>query len=252
MKKRRIRFSPEITITAVLAAALCYSMSYWQWGRYQGKLAYETALERAESIPERELAPENGDWQAMHHLRVRVSGTWEHAQTMFLINRAKDGEAGVKVVTPFRLSGSETRLLVDRGWLPFDDFRAEDRSAWQPEGAVAIAGRIRPSQTRNFFLSPPQKVNADGSFRETWFRLEVAVMAEQLPYRVLPVFLEQTDQGATSPVHDPREVLGSGVHLNYTIQWASFGTFALFLAAFVQLRPRRRRVPADPPEGGAS
>jgi len=251
MAKREFRFSIEITITAVLAAALCYSMSYWQASRYEQKQAYEAAVARAEGLSLDELEPGLSSWDQFLYATAEIRGRFDHARSMYLINRSKDNTAGVKVVTPVTLEGMERRLLVDRGFLPFEAYRAEDKSSWQPTEEIDLVGMLRPSQTRNFFLSPEQTVNADGSFRDRWFRLEVEVMEKQLPYPVFPVYLEQTNQGqAGFPVHDPREVLSSGVHLNYTIQWASFGTFALVFAWFLQYRPKRvvRTEPIDEAE----
>ena len=250
MAEREFRFSIEITITAVLAAVLCFSMSYWQSTRYQQKLAYEAALERAEGVTVDGLDPGRSDWQPLMYAGAQVRGRFDHAHTMYLINRSKDNISGVKVVTPFQIGDTETRLLVDRGFLPFEDYRAEDKTAWQRDEETELVGTLRPSQTRNFFLSPQQKPHDDGSFRDRWFRLEIETMEEQLPYEVFPVYLEQTDHsGGGFPTHDPRDVLSAGVHLNYTIQWASFGTFALFLAWFIQYRPKRvARVEERPRE----
>ena len=238
-RKKQFRFSIEKMLTAMLAAALCYSMSAWQYSRWQGKMVYEDDLVRIEEMGPVPFDPDTADWKTLHHAATHLRGTFENEQTMFLINRSKDGVAGVRVVTPLRVPGSDTRLLVDRGYLPFAQYRAEDHTAWQPSGEQDLAGLLRPSQEKSFSLSPPQNLNKDGSFRERWFRLDVAVMAGQLPYAVLPIYLEQTNQGEGFPMYDAQTVVPSSRHLNYTLQWASFGTFALGFALFLQFRPRR-------------
>ncbi|MDJ0838671.1 MAG: SURF1 family protein [Acidobacteriota bacterium] len=245
-RKRKFRFSIEITVTAVLAAALCYSMGVWQYSRWQGKMKYEDDLKRAAERGRLAFDPSTTDWTDLAHVEVATRGAFEHEHTMFLINRSKDNTSGVRVVTPVRLEGSETRLLVDRGFLPFVQYRAEDQSPWKPEGTFDLVGFLRPTQAQAFFLSPSQKLDAGGAFRDRWFRLEVDVMAGQLPYPVFPLYLEQTNQGEGYPVYDAHTVVPSSRHLNYTIQWASFGTFALGFALFLQYRPMRPEQTGEP------
>ena len=115
-----------------------------------------------------------------------------------------------------------------------------------------MEGFLRPSQERAFFLSPPETAGKPGEWKERWQRLEIETMAGQMPYPVLPVFIEQTNGRGAYPSYSQREDVSPGRHMNYTIQWASFGTFALLFGAFLQTRPARltKTRPKEPTTEG--
>ena len=73
-------------------------------------------------------------------------------------------------------------------------------------------------------------------------------MAEQLPYSVPPVFLEQTNTGTAEPTYNPREIIGPPRHLNYCFQWGGFALFALFLGTLMQFPKIKHAGPAPTSE----
>jgi len=118
----------------------------------------------------------------------------------------------------------------------------------RPEERVTVEGFLRPSHQRAFFLSPPERGAKPGEWKELWIQLEIEAMAAQMPYPLLPVYIEQTNGHGAYPSFSPREEARPARHLNYTIQWASFGTFALIFGAFLQSRPARLSQPKGPTE----
>ena len=107
-------------------------------------------------------------------------------------------------------------------------------------GPQYLEGLVRPSQTAKFFIPSPAALPAKGAWKERWLRLEIAAMAEQLPFSPLPVYIEQTNQPGPVLTRDPREVLPAARHFNYALQWAGFGVVTWMLGLYVQFRPRKR------------
>ena len=238
-RKRQFKFSVEATLVSVLALLICYSLSYWQFTRYQGKRAYEEAVALQADKPRVDIHAEGQEWERLHHAKVRSTGVFQENHTVVLINRSHENNPGVKVITPLLLEGSDQAVLVDRGFLPYNDYVAADRKPSSPAGLQQVEGILRPTQKKAFFLSPPEAGSKEGTRKTRWLRLQVDRIGENLPYKVLPFYLVQTNQPDGYPVYVPKEVVSAGRHLNYTIQWASFGTFALFLGLFVQYRPKK-------------
>lgn len=238
---RTFQFNGEIMVTSLLALAICYALSYWQWTRYQDKIAYFDLVEKQAALGLRDFPAEPGDWSEWHHAEVRVTGTFDYSREMVLRNRAKNEVGGVKVVTPLVIDDEERAVLVDRGFLPYENYADGDPAEYRPAGEQTVIGKVRPSQLPAFFLSPGIPEPDGETFVERWLRLDVEKMSAQLPYPVVEIFIEQTNQTGAIPEHDPREVLTPGRHLNYTIQWFSFGTFALGFGLFVQFRPKNKR-----------
>lgn len=239
LKQRKFRFSKEITSLSVIAALLCYTMAYWQFTRYKNKRAYEDLFARQSLKARVPLGNWERDWSAGRLAKVFARGELDYEHEVVLINRSKGHISGVKLITPLRIPARNERILVDRGFFPYDRYARRERGAAQPEGERLVEGRLHPSQKAQFFLAPPMRDPQPGEWKERWLRLDIEKMAKQLPYPVLPVYLEQINQSGDYPVHDPKGVLPSGRHLNYAIQWFSFGSFSWLFALFLQFRRRR-------------
>lgn len=238
-RNRVFQFSLETTLLVGVAAVLCYSMGYWQWTRFQEKNAYFATLEQQNERGVTPLDSTQSDFEDLVHSQVTVRGTFDHEREVFLINRSNHDQPGVKVVTPLRLGDGSAVVLVDRGFLPFDWTMDESKKPlYQPQGEQQLTTRLRRSQVKAFFLTPETRDPEAGKWKGRWLRLEVEKMAKQLPYEVLPVFLEQEEalEGWQYPLPISHKVLPASRHLNYTIQWISFGTFGIFLGALIQFR----------------
>ncbi|CAM2006464.1 SURF1 family protein [Acanthopleuribacter pedis] len=238
-RNRQFQFSAETTILVILAAVLCYSMGYWQLTRFHEKNAYFAILEEQNERGPAPLDPTLTDFSALYHGQVTVSGTFDHQHQVVLINRSHRDQPGVKVITPLLPADGGPAVLVDRGFLPFAYTMDESRrSEYQPEGRMAFTARLRPAQAKSFFLTPETADPTPGQWKGRWLRIEVEKMAMQLPYPVLPIYLEQETAPVDGefPLPITHAVLPASRHLNYTLQWFSFGTFGLFIGALVQFR----------------
>lgn len=114
-----------------------------------------------------------------------LSGKWDHAHTMFVGPRVREGVHGVHVITPLvRESGST--ILVDRGFVSNE--RIADSAFRNEQGEATIFGLLRTSQPRNYFT--PDNEPEKGK----WYWSDVPAMAEYAggdASGVQEVFVEQ-------------------------------------------------------------
>ncbi|KAJ8522036.1 hypothetical protein ONZ45_g1357 [Pleurotus djamor] len=184
--------------------------------------------------------------------KVKVSGRWDHAHTMILSPRVREGVHGVHVVCPLVRSDGTT-VLVDRGFVSnahIDEFRALSR---QEEGEVEILGMLRDSQPRNSF-TPDNKPDTG-----EWFWTDVDAMAAFAggeDSNVQPVFLEQVFEGHAGeaasrltsgiPIGRPPTVTLRNAHLSYVITWYMLSGLTTFMFARLVVNKTRfsgRRLP---------
>src|SRR5690606_23658974 len=127
--------------------------------------------------------------------------------------------------------GSDYAVLVDRGWIPYTEAAPEARAAYQaPAGVVEVAGLVRASQVRSFALLPADPtLSPDMPRVDAWFWVNVDQIQEQVPYPLLPYFIEVTPDPdpAALPAASASVDLSDGPHLAYALQWFAF---ALILA----------------------
>lgn len=238
-KNRTFKFSPEVSIIAVLAAITCGYLSYWQYTRYEEKKIYFAQVARQQARGLIAFDPATSDWAEAHHAKVTVQGRWDHQHAMLLINRSLGSVPGFKLVEPLLIAdgkGGETAVLVDRGFLPLEAVDGGWLTKQGESQTVTVEGYLRPSQQKSFSLAPPEAEPKPGEFKQRWMRLTVENMGKQVPWPLPPVFIEQTNTSGDYPVYNEREIIGPARHLNYCLQWASFGLFGLFLAMMAQLK----------------
>ena len=117
-------------------------------------------------------------------------------------------------------------------------------AAAPPTGTVTVTGLLDPSVIDD---SP----HAGDS--TTYAHVDLTRMAAQLPYPLLPYYIQLQQQSpaqsGTLPVPPPAPELDDGPHLGYALQWFSFATIAglgFLLLVFKEVRDERREG-ASPP-----
>jgi surfeit locus 1 family protein len=173
-----------------------------------------------------------------------VTGVFDNEDSIALRNRPFNGQPGVHLLTPVRIEGSEQAVLVDRGWIPLEDAEPERWSAYAVEGEVTIEGIAKQKQPRpDGFLVPTDPTPGPGEDRlEQWFRVDIDRIQEQMPYPLLPIFIEQSPDGHnTPPLQEGDPVLDEGPHLGYALQWFTFSLILVITyGAFMRQEIKRK------------
>jgi cytochrome oxidase assembly protein ShyY1 len=157
---------------------------------------------------------------------LSAAGEYDDGATVLIRNRTLDGTPGYHVVTPL-VMGDGTAVLVNRGFIARGEARETPNPPPAPAGAVEVVGRVRPTQERGL-LGPPDP--DDGVLTEAQ-RIDIPRLAQQLPYPVLPAYLELVatapEPAASQPALLPLPALDDGPHLSYAMQWFLFSGLAI-------------------------
>ena len=113
MKSEKFKPGKSITIFFIFFASVFFALGLWQIERGQAKaniiLEFENNLKKDASV----FSEDSKKWD-----KVFINGTWDNSRQMLVDNVINRGIAGYKVLTPFKISNSDTFILVDRGWIP--------------------------------------------------------------------------------------------------------------------------------------
>jgi surfeit locus 1 family protein len=189
-----------------------------------------------------------------------VTGEYDFENQIALRNQYHGNQYGYHLVTPLLFDPStgsgRAAVLVDRGWIPYTAADQASRVAYDTSPtAVTVTGLARPSQTRSLFLLPGDPTPSPAAPRlDAWFWLNIPQIQTQVPYPLLPFFVEAAPQADLSilPVSGYDDIdLSDGPHLSYAIQWFSFAAI-LIAGSLVLWRQARQRshVAAAPPAAG--
>lgn len=220
---------------AALAAILFVRLGLWQLARLHAKVQRNGTIAAQQSKPPVQFASLPTDTALARYRRASVSGVFDYDQELVLSNRTHQGSPGVELVTPLRIAGSDTAVLVDRGWVYSPDGATVDRARWRERDSVTLVGYVEQYAPEPGAAAPPRdaRVVRRISRRET---------ASRIRYPLAPYYLVQTGDTASShPVRREMPVLDEGPHLSYAIQWFAFAAMAIAGAGAVIWRDRRMR-----------
>ena len=235
-----------MTLLMIIGALILGRLGIWQLDRLAQRRAFNSSLNTRMAQPALSLTSAAIDPAALEYRRVEVRGVYDPTQEIVLRNRELDGIAGVHILTPLRLSGSDAAVLVDRGWVPREQGDLPARSALAaPPGELVITGIARRSQDESAGGPQDPPLGPDRPRLDAWFHVDTTRIQQQTGYPLLPIFIEQ--QPAPGDPALPRPIattdLGEGPHMGYAIQWFAFAIILVVgYIAFIYSQTKRRAV----------
>ncbi|MDR5865700.1 SURF1 family protein [Halomonas koreensis] len=206
-----------------LLVGLGLALGLWQWERAADKRERLAAYAAAPRLEAPQATPPPG-------ARLRLSGEYLAAETLFLDNRTHDGRLGVAVLTPLR--GDDGRLwLIERGFLA-TGVRRDTPSVATPSGRVVLEGRWQADGERPPLFGP----NREGRRLQ---RIEPEAWAPLGEFAHAGWLHLEAGPGRLTPWWRPN-VLPPARHLGYALQW-----WGLALAALVVMVLGGRRLARD-------
>jgi surfeit locus 1 family protein len=222
--------SPRARIALVLillaVSALCLRLGFWQRSRL-----LERRAANAQAVAARELSmvvlPAPGPLAGR---KVAATGHYDLAHDILIRGQVFREVPGVNVVTPLLLEGSDSAVLVNRGWLPTPDATFAPTDSIRETGTIRVAGLALALRSRADGGVPLERRG-----RLTVARPDLALLRRRLPYPILDVMVVQEPDGKWPGY--PRRLepppFDDGSHRNYMLQWFTFAAMALAGAAVI-------------------
>lgn len=228
----QIRLIP--TLAMLLGMGLFMYLGIWQSGKGD-----HVAAELAQHALRGQLGPtvvtgQLLDPQAAQDVPLMVSGTYEAQHQIFLDNRQENGQPGVHVITPLHIEGSDTRILVNRGWVGWGQGRGVLPVVATPSGRVQIIGLAVVPSTKKFFLMPDHPEEQS----KLWARVDLPRFESMLGRPLQPVVLQQTGGDAPDTLvrHWPPPPDRVAMHRGYAFQWFGMAAALLLFYLFASFR----------------
>lgn len=184
---------------------------------------------------------------------VFLEGEYDYVEQRILLLQNHQGQPGVHLITPLVLD-SGAAVLVDRGWIPDAEYEAghlftEATGPQTASGYIALTETLRRRTAESVAPATPN---------DEIFRVDVAALAEELPYPLAPYYVKLSPTGEvdrTLPVAIAKEIdLSEGPHLGYAMQWFIFSLglgAGYVLYVYRSLRRETTAEPVAPPPASA-
>lgn len=222
-----------LTLLAILAVGVMVRLGIWQLDRLEQRRAFNARVSAQLEAPPLELTSEalDLDLYAMEYRQVVVQGEYDHAQEVIHRNQVWGNQYGMHVYTPLVVAGTDSAILVNRGWLPADQAAPEERASYQEMGEVTVEGVIRRFMNEPKIAGVPDPTLTPEQQRlDAWNFIIYEKMQAQVDYPLLAVYVEQSpDEGRVELPYRVQSgvALDEGPHLGYALQWFSFAAILL-------------------------
>jgi surfeit locus 1 family protein len=237
-----------VLIAALVAVAATARLGVWQLQRAAQKESLQRSLDVRSALPAlaaAALADTAAAAADQYDRRVVLRGRWLPSATVFLDNRQMNARQGFFVVTPLQLAGSNTAVLVQRGWVVRDNNdRAKVPLLVDAPGEITISGHIAPPPGRVYAFAGPDV----GVIRQN---LELEAFAREFSLSLKPLSVVQETEALSygSAINDgmqrqwARPDAGIQRHYGYAFQW--FALCALMTGLYVWFQLIRPRLGAQ-------
>ena len=218
---------------AILAAALFVRLGFWQLARLRAKVQRNAVIAAQQRTQPVEFASLPADSVAARYRRAVLTGRFDYDHELVVSGRTHQGSPGVEIVTPMRLAGTDTAVLVNRGWVYSPNGATVDRARWRERDSATVTGYVE-------LYAPDAAGITAAADRRIVRRLSRREAASRIPFPLAPYYLVATGDTARShPVRREMPALDSGPHRGYAVQWFAFAAIALIGALAVVRRERR-------------
>lgn len=204
-------------------ALLFVRLGVWQLDRHAQRVAINAGFaERIAGQPEPLRGQEQDTLNARWTL-VAASGVFRYDLELVHAGRASQGSPGVHLLTPLERPGTDTLVLVTRGWVYAPDAASADLARWREADTVSLTGYLLPLL--------PDGLAAPRDRSLPLRQLNRAAVESRLGRPIAPVQIVMTSDSVARidsvPRRLPPPVLDNGPHRSYAVQWFSFALIAL-------------------------
>ncbi len=228
-----------LTLAIPLACASVFiRLGVWQLERLHERREFNKLLAArgvAEPIDFKALTP---DTAAGHYRRVSASGRFDYDHQIVYAGRSRQGSPGVYLITPMRVAGGDTLVMVNRGWVYSPDAGSVDESRWREADSNSVTGYVETYVAAEPRANPatPRRIHALNKGA-----IEALVGAPVAPYIIVrtDTALTPTSAAADSvPARLEIPPLDEGPHQSYAFQWFAFATIAVVGGVALVLKSR--------------
>ena len=239
--KQNLLFSPtwwKTTLVVIVAVMVMVRLGIWQLDRLQQRREFNNRVQAQINQPVIDLntALQHDDMDreliGMEYRDVKVTGEYDPSGEVVLRNQVWESLLGIHLLTPLKIVGTDQKVLVNRGWVPFEDFTNHDLGKYNEPGLVEVHGVIRLPQTKPEVGGHRDEIPASGEGKLlAWNFVNVQGIESQLPYHLLPIYIQASPEPSwtTLPYRNEVELdLTEGPHMGYAIQWFIFAAILGF------------------------
>jgi len=215
----------SLVLASLVVAGFCTRLGFWQLERLDERRAFNAFLRQRLAARPVQLSALPTDTAKARFRSVSLTGKYDYANEIVLASRTRQGSPGVNIITPLRVAGRDTAVLVNRGWVYAPDGMTVEVVRWREGDSLDGTGHVET-------FPAARKGRAKSATNANAYRwLDRELLSQRLSYPVAPYYVVLASApSAESPNVPPRldpPSLDEGPHRSYAIQWFSFASISI-------------------------
>jgi len=228
-------------LTLGVALPILISLGFWQLYRAEEKQVLQSEYDRRANVDPAKIEARLQKADDLRFYKVTATGYYDAAHQILIDNRTHEGQAGYHVVTPLTIKGSQTSILVNRGWVPLvENLREELPDVSPPKGLQTAIGLATIPVTGRFQLG---ELPASASpWQIVWPRLDIDNFQKLTGSQVQPVaiLLEPGSKAGGYVRNWKRLDAGIAIHHGYAVQWFALALVLLIMFLLTFFRKKKK------------
>jgi len=235
-----------MTIATVVMLSICVKLGMWQYNKADTRRTLQAQLSARLSEPAVALSAKMRDQkkerlESWRYMRVKFDGVYDTHHQILLDNQVQNTVAGYHILTPMQVDGSNTYVLVNRGWVARAAANVGEipklPSIETPRGKQEVEGDIILPAASYFTMDTPDIV---GAWQPVWQNLDMDRYTKSVPFAVQPfvVRLDAKSHAGGFVRNWPPPGERVSMHLGYAYQW--FGFALTLLVIYIVLNVKRK------------
>lgn len=206
----------------LVCAGVFVRLGLWQLARHQERAAINAPLAARLDAAPVAIDALPADTAAQRWVRVSLSGRFRYDLEQVHGGRTNAGSPGVHLMTPLERPGSDTLIVVVRGWVYSPDAAAIEPARWREPEEVSLVGYALPLESDGAVAAPPP-----APLRAVHRR----ALTDRTGVPIAPVLVVMTSDSAARADSVPRRlampIVDAGPHRSYALQWFAFALIAV-------------------------
>lgn len=215
------RFTPKLipTLATLLLLPILINLGLWQSNKADKKQLMQDIYESKSIASPVQIGAEPVNVTLLRYRKVIARGRYEPVYSIFIDNQVYKGRAGYFVITPLHISGTDMRILVNRGWVPTGTDRRVLPVIETPQIEVEVTGEANDNSGKYIELN--QIDSQDFAWQKVWQNLDLKRYQRVVPFAIQPVTIRlDPDSASGGYVRDwPKPDSKIEVNRGYAIQW---------------------------------
>ncbi|MDH5571109.1 MAG: SURF1 family protein [Gammaproteobacteria bacterium] len=226
------RFSLLGTILGIAGILVFSSLGYWQVERAEYKKNLEQEIVIRNNSPAIALNVSIKDISQNYYRHVKVKGVYDVTHEVLMDNKIHQGEAGYHVYTPLVLDGSDTVIMINRGWLKGGHDRQSIPETSVTGGLIELSGRLHPLPSK-----PPLVLENNMDPGKRWIYFDAEKYGKITGLKLLPAIILLDKNEVDGYIRDwPKYDAKVSMHIGYSFMWFTFAIIVLVTYIGVNLK----------------